>query len=501
MKKIITFLFVFSAVFSTAQRKQQSPYAQQIQEFDKYVEQARTQWMVPGLAVVVVKDNQVIFKKGYGTRQLGKPEQVDTQTLFACASTTKAMTAVCLGMLVDEGKVNWNDPVINYLPDFQLYDPFVTRELKIRDLLIHDSGVGNTDFLWGAMNIPSGEIIKKLSLVKPSYSLRSSFIYQNIFYLVAGKVIEKVSGQSWADFIQKRIFDPLSMTRTVPGYKYVKDPNQSKPHMKVDGSIQVIENSIADEVAPAGAVWSCVDDMGKWVICMLDSSKYAGGRLLKPATWTEMFKPQTIVPANEFYPTMQIIKPNWTTYGFGWFQHDYKGKKVNYHTGSLAGTVAINAQIPEDKIGIYIYANYDHAEVRHALVYKAFDLFALGGTRDWSSEFLKLYTGILEKNEKKEKDFEANRVLNTMPSLSLQEYTGKYTDPLYGEIEVSVNDKNLAFAINNYVKASLAHWNYDTFYGPYEKRWDGKAKAVFILNASGKADRLNFDGMEFKKTN
>jgi CubicO group peptidase (beta-lactamase class C family) len=502
MKKIIVVsLCLFWAMTSLAQKKQEQSYAKQIQEFDKYIDTGMKQWQVTGLSVVVVKDGKVIFKKGYGNKELGKINPVDTRTLFSCGSTTKAMTATCMGMLVDEGKVNWNDPVVKYVPDFQLYDPFVTRELKIRDLFIHDSGVGNADFLWGSMNISSDEILKKMSLVKPSYSLRSSFIYQNIFYLVAGKVIEKVSGQPWDDFIRKRIFTPLSMNRTVPMLKYVKDANQTRPMMKVNGTMTVIEDMSPDAIAPAGAVWSCADDISQWVLCMLDSSKYSGGRLLQPATWTEMFKPQTIVPESQFYPTMQLIKPNWTTYGLAWFQHDYKGKKINYHTGSLPGATAINAQLPDENMGIYVFGNTDHAELRHALVYKAFDLFALGGNRDWSSDFLKLYTDIQQKGEKVQKDFEANHVANTSPSLPLQDYSGKYTDPLCGEVEVSVTDKSLTFNLNNVVKATLPHWHFDTFYGTHDKGWFGKASAVFSLSASGKVEKLNFDGMEFKKAN
>jgi CubicO group peptidase (beta-lactamase class C family) len=501
MKKVL-FLFACLVVAAGASaQKGKSTTAQKIQEFDAYIEAARKAWGAPGLAVAVVKDNQVIFKKGYGTRELGKNEPVDTQTLFACASTTKAMTAACIGMLVDEGKINWNDPVVKYLPDFQLYDPYVTRELKVRDLLIHDSGVGNADFLWGTMTIPADEVIRRLSLVKPTYSLRSSFIYQNIFYLVAGKVIEKVSGQPWEEFIRKRIFTPLGMTRTVPMFKYVKDPNRAKPHFKVEGSLVMIDDDTADEIAPAGAVWSSIDDISLWMLCMLDSSKYAGGRLLQPNTWREMFKPQTLVPPNEFYPTMQIIKPNWTTYGRGWFQHDYKGQKINYHTGSLAGAVAIHAQLPDEHLGIYVYGNADHAEVRHALVYKAFDLFALGGNRDWSSEFLTLYTGIRSKADKAGKDFEALRVANTSASLPLTDYAGKYTDPLYGEVEVTVAGKGLTFSINHFANATLEHWHFDTFYGSYDKKWYGKVKAVFTLNASGKVEGLDFDGLTFRKEN
>lgn len=468
-------------------------------EFESYIKNAQKDWQVPGLSVAVVKNGQVLMAKGFGVRQLGHPEPVDGKTLFAIGSTTKAMTATCMGMLVDEGKLTWDDPVVNYLPDFQLYDPFVTREIKIRDLFVHDTGLGNADFLWGIMDIPSDEILHKMRYVKPTYSLRSSFIYQNIFYLAAGKVIEKVSGQPWHQFIRERIFQKLKMTRTFPHLADVQDANQAHPHYKVEGAIMVIENTSADQVGPAGSVWSSVEDMSLWVKCMIDSSKFEGGRLLKPRTWMEMFKPQVIVPANQFYPTQVLTKPNWTTYGLGWFQHDYKGRKVNFHTGSLAGAIAINAQLPDEQLGIYVLGNYDHAEIRHALVYKAFDLFALGGNRDWSTDFLKLYSNIQAGADAEEKKFEASRVTGTRPSLDLSAYAGTYADPLYGEVIITVNGSELKAEANKAVRATFAHWHFDQFRGWYEKKWYGKANLAFTLGADGKVATANFDGIEFKR--
>ena len=482
-----------------AQNNAQKVLDQKIKEFDAYVEKGRVDWQIPGMAVAVVKDGKVIFKKGYGVRELGKADAVDTQTLFACASTTKAMTAAALGMLVDEGKLKWDDAVITHLPEYQLYDPAVTRDLRIRDLLTHNSGVGNTDFLWAMMDIPTREILYRMRLVKPSYPLRASFIYQNVFYIAAGQVIEKVSGKPWEIFVQDRIFTPLAMTRTAAKRKYIKDDNQVRPHMEVDKKIKAIGYTKDDEVGAAGSVWSSIEDMGKWMACMLDSSKFSGGRLLKPATWAELFKPATLVPANEFYPTMKIIKPNWTTYGFGWFQHDYKGKKINYHTGSLDGLTAIHAQLPDQKLGVYVFENLDHAEFRHALVYKTFDLFALGGANDWSKEFLPLYADIKAKNEKQLSDFEAKRVLSTQPSLPLAEYAGKYADPLYGEVEVTVAGGGLNVNLNNVEKATLLHWHYDTFRGPFEKDWNGKLVAQFVLDVNGKVQKINIAGMELTK--
>ena len=486
-------------LFAFGQKKSDPALAKKIQEFDTYVIKSQKEWEVPGLSIALVKDGQIIFTKGYGVRELGKPDAVNAQTIFACASTTKAMTAVCMGILVDEGKINWNDPVEKHLPEFRLYDPFVTREIKIRDLFTHNTGVGNADFLWSIMDITGDEVLDKMRWVAPSYSLRSSFIYQNIFYLAAGKIIEKVSGKSWNQYMNEKIFKPLSMTRTVPLTKEATDVNKTMPHDRIEGKITVIEHSSADEVGPAGSVWSSAEDIAKWVQCMLDSSKYSGGRLLTAKTWTEMFKPQVIVPASQFYPTMQLIKPNWTTYGLGWFQHDYKGKKINYHTGSLAGATAIHAQLPDEKLGIYVFGNLDHAEVRHAFVYKAFDLFALGGTRDWSTEFFKLYGNLRAEGEKKEKEFETKRASGTKPSLSLADYAGKYSDPLYGDVEITVTGNQLSININNFVKATLDHWHYDTFRGWFEKKWYGKAIASFTIGTDGKISKVNLEGMDFKK--
>ena len=501
MRKVISLIALvqcFILLQTTAQKKI-TPVTDTVAVFDAYVQKSIKEWEVPGLAIVVVKDNKVVFKKAYGTRELGTNNMVDNQTLFVCASTTKAMTATCMAMLVDEGKLNWDDPVIKYLPNFQLYDPFVTRELRVRDLFLHNSGVGNTDYLWGENILSSDEILEHMRLVKPSYSMRSGFIYQNIFYLVAGKVIEKISGKPWQSFIHDRIFQPLGMNRTKAQFSEIKDGNVSKPHFRIDSTVTVIEHTTnVDAIGPAGSVLSSIDDISLWLKCMLDSSKYEGGRLVKPATWKELLKPQTLL-TEEAYPTQRITQPNFNTYAMGWFQQDYKGKKLNYHTGSLAGAVAIHAQMPEEKTGVYIFANLDHAEIRHALMYKALDQFALGGNRDWSIEFLKLYTDIRNEAEKKKKETEAKRVLNTQPTLPLETYTGKFEDPLYGSVEIKLMNGKLTALVNNKATGTIEHWNYDTFRILYDKKWNGKSYLTFRLNTIGKITEVVLDGDVYKK--
>ncbi|QRR04076.1 serine hydrolase [Dyadobacter sandarakinus] len=467
-----------------------------IAAYDQYVEEVRKDWEVPGLAMTIVKDGKVILKKGYGVRELGKPEPVDTMTLFACASTTKAMTVTLLGMLVDEGRLRWNDPVQKFLPELQLYDPYVSREVTIRDLLVHNTGVGGTDYFTGAMQIPVAEMIRRMPLVKPSYSFRDGFVYQNIMYSFAGRIIERITGKTWAEVIRERIFLPLHMDGTAAKRGLAKSANMTRPHFRMEDTIRVIPYGPDSEIGSAGAVWSNAEDIGKWVISMLDSSRYDGGRLLKPGTWTEIFQPQTYFPADE-YPTMQLVKPAWRTYALGWYQHDYKGRKLNFHTGSLGGLTAITAQLPEEGLGIFIFGNLDHAEARHVLMYKALDWFALGGDRDWNSEIKALYEDLSVKNARQTIAFESRRQADTKPSLPLDKYAGRYRSALYGEAEVVVKGDALYFNVNNFLRATLPHWEYDSFYGVQEKTWNGKVMARFTLSQDGSVRELVFGGMSF----
>ncbi|GAB4018323.1 serine hydrolase [Spirosoma migulaei] len=496
-------------VWAQSKKKTVDPVAR----YDAYVQQAVRDWQVPGLTVTVVKDGKVLLKKGYGVREMGVTGSVDTQTLFAMASTTKAMTAACIGMLVDEGKLQWDDPVVNYLPDFLFYDPAVTREVRVRDLLIHNTGVGNADVLWASIQISSDEILHRMRLIKPSYSLRSSFIYQNIMYLAAGKVIEKVSGIPWDVFVRTRIFEPLGMRRTKALFKEVADEvNRAKPHIEINDTIRAvnsrIEEGLVDAVGPAGSIWTCPDDVASWMICMLDSSRYTiGGTskiLLKPATWAELFKPQTLVTDSQFYPTQYLTKPVWKTYGLGWFQQDYRGQRVNFHTGSLTGMVAIHGQLPDQKVAVYVQGNLDHAELRHALMYRAFDEFGrpdarLGVDRDWSKEFRQLYGALKQRAKQAERKVDSTRVLNTKPSLPLTAYVGSYADPLYGKVVVTQKDGKLYASINNLLTGYLEHWHFDTFRMVFDQFWNGKEPLSFILDTKGKVALVKGAGMELTK--
>ena len=475
-----------------------------VEVFDKYVDAARQEWNVPGLSIAVVQDGKVLLSKGYGTRELGKNEPVDADTLFGAMSTTKGMTAVTMGMLVDEGKVSWDDKVTKYLPDFRVADPYVTSEIRLRDLFTHNAGLGNADFLWSwTPDLSAAEIVRRMQYAKPAYPFRGGYTYQNIMYLVAGQVIEKVSGMPWERFVTERLFVPLGMNNTFPTYARAQAyQNRSKAHHEIDGKVAVIPESLADPIAPAGSVWSTSNDIAKWVNFMLGNTTVNGKQLLKPATFQMILRPQIVVPPGEFYPTVALTKPHWTTYGFAWFQHDYRGEMVDFHTGSLAGRTAIIGMIPDKKLGVYIFGNFDHAEVRHALMYKAFDVFGFGDNgRDWSKEMKTLYDG-LEATAKKQSDaVRARRIANTKPSLALSSYVGKYSDPFYGEMEVTLVNDKLRLNVSKDLSADLNHWHFDTFESKWNTPWRSEGRVSFQINPiTGEVAALSVGGAVLRRT-
>ena len=493
-------LLVWFALTSTVLA--QKPAADPARELDAYTAQAVKDWGAVGLAIAVVKDGRVVFEKGYGVRELGKPDLVDTTTLFAIGSTTKAMTAAAIGMLVDEGKVRWDDPVTNYLPSFQLKDPWATREITVRDLLTHRAGLPNADYLWYGTNNSTAEILRRVRYIEPAYSPRSSFIYQNVMYAAAGQVVAGASGMPWEEFVRTRIFTPLHMTGTVPLLsKAGAMPNVASPHDRIADTMRVIRNASVDGVASAGSVWSSVADMAKWARFILDSGRVDGKRLLKPETFAELLKPQTMVPSNEFYPTARLTHPHWTTYGLGWFQQDYNGRAVDFHTGSIDGMVAIIGLIPDERLGVYVLANADHVEARHALMLKVFDLWGPSPSkgRDWSRELRTLYGDMQTKATLATKAADAKRVTGTKPTLPLARYAGVYADSLYGDVTVTAAGGGLRLKAGT-LEASLEHWQYDTFRIQWDNRWQGEGLLTFIMGTDGAPSRVEIDGRTFART-
>jgi CubicO group peptidase (beta-lactamase class C family) len=454
--------------------------------FDDYVTQAVEDWEAVGLAVAVVKDGELVFAKGYGIRDIEAAGAVDAHTLFAIGSTTKAITAAAIGILRDEGKLDWDDKVTTHLPDFELFDPYVTRELTIRDLLTHRAGLGNADSLWYRTDISAADVVARARFIEPAYSFRAGYTYQNIMYATAGAVVEAVSGQSWATFVQERILTPMGMTGTVPLFTDTDGrDNVAAPHYRIDGELIRADNASVDNVAAAGSIWSSVTDMSRWMRLMLGGGELDGIRLLEPATHAELLRPQIVIPPGAFYPTTQLTQPHWTTYALGWFQHDYDGRFVSFHTGSIDGMVAINGLIPDEDLGVYVLGNLDHVEIRHALMYKAFDLW--GGEpdgRDWSTDLREMYAEATEQQRAAFAAFRASRIEDTAPSRQLIDFAGVYSDPLFGQIEIGVDGDSLVFEAAGR-SAAMEHWHYDAFVVAWERPWLAPTAVAFAFDLGG----------------
>ena len=476
-------------------------YSDDIKTLDTYVKKGMKDWQVPGLSIAVVKDGKVLFSKGYGVTDIDSKNKATSESRFMIGSTTKAMTALGLAILVDEGKLKWDDKVVDLYSEFQLHDAYATRDMTIVDLLSHRGGLGNTDFLWSLNDISSEEIVSRLKYVEPSYPIRGGYTYQNIMYLVAGMVIEKVSGQKWADFIQERLLTPLGMSNSRPLFSDVNgESDYAKPHYLIDEKVQIIPFLTADKVAPAGSIWSTSDDMSKWMLMMLDSGSYQGKRIVSTERVAEVWGTYNIIPQEQFYPTTRITKPNWITYGLGWFQHDYKGYKLQFHTGSLPGLTAIIGLLPERDFGVYVFGNLDHAELRHALMYKAMDLFLDLGDTDWNKAFLNLYAELDQQNGEATKEQFNNQISGTEPSLPLSAYVGTYTDRLYGTAVITQEGNNLRVKFTEQFEAILSHWHYDTFKANWSLAYASPNLMSFELNSEGQVARLTFGNFSLAKS-
>lgn len=470
--------------------------------FDRYVAQAARDWRVPALAIAVVKDDSLVFAKGYGVLEAGTSRRADEHTRFAIGSTTKAMTSAMLAMLVDEGKLRWEDHVSQYIPELQLYDPWVTRELTIRDLLTHRTGLAGTDLFWAASwRYSQAEIIHRLRYVPPTASFRSEWQYQNVMYALGGTVIERVAGVPWETFIRTRIFAPLGMTESEPLVSSIAGKqNVAVPHALINDSVKVVPVRSTDGVAPAGSVWSSVSDMSKWMRFILDSGRVGSKRLIAPATFRELITPQIAAPMAE-YPALSIARPDFFSYGLGWFIQDYRGQQVWMHTGSIDGMCAIIGLMPNQRVGVYILENLDHAELRHGLMYSVFDLYehradnSAGKSRDWSAELKTLFARATAPTA----PTAAAPRAPAPASLPLDRYAGTYVDSAYGTVRVTFANGALQAQVVTDPVAPLQAVTFETFRTRPANAADDPTTLTFVPDGVGGVSGVRVLGITFSR--
>jgi CubicO group peptidase (beta-lactamase class C family) len=462
-------------------------------DLDTYVANSMKTFDVPGLAVAIVKDGKVVVAKGYGVRKMGDPTPVDENTMFGIGSNTKAFTTAALAGLMDEGKLSWDDPVYQRLPGFVMYDPYVSHEMTIRDLLTHRSGMGlgEGDLLfWPQTTYTRDEIIYKLRFMKPASSFRSHYAYDNLLYMTAGQIIPAVTGVSWDDYIRQQIFEPLGMNHSnVSNAAFKPGDDRAFPHSRVDGKLQVIRFEVLDNAGPAGAINSSAADMAKWVQLQLNRGKFVGreGRLFSEQRSKEMWSPQTILPIGDYPSPLAGLKPNFADYALGWMVRDYHGRKLVGHTGGVGGFVSRVMLVPEENLGVVVLTNAEEDGAFDSILYHVLDHYFNLPPTDW----IAAYKSVRDMDEKDAaetiKKAEGARAADSKPSLPLEKYAATYNDAWYGPITIRYENSGLVITFDRTPSmiGDLQHWQYDTFKAHWRDRTIEDAFVTFSLKPDG----------------
>jgi CubicO group peptidase (beta-lactamase class C family) len=465
------------------------------EKLDNYFEKATKDWGIPGMSVGIVKEGEIVFSKGYGVLEVGIPEKPDGNTLYAIASNSKAFTTAIIAMLVQEGKLNWDDKVQKYLPYFELYDPFVSRETTIKDLLCHRVGLGtfSGDVIWYKSDLTSEEIIRRLKYLPNKFNFRDGYGYSNVMYITAGEVIKTVTGKTWGQNVQERILNPVKMDRTIYSLsKLTEKGNFATPHaFKGDKNIPIPYVNW-EEIGALGGIISSVNDMGKWMIFNMNHGIIGKDTLLTASSRNIIWKMHNTYNVDLTKPNTN--KTHFRGYGLGWALEDFQGKIKVSHSGGYDGMISLVTMIPDEKLGIVVLSNGMNPPTTAITNYAINEFLGLE-EKDWSAE-------MLEKNKKRQEEDKRitermeKRVTGTKPSLPLEKYTGTYNAPIYGKIEVKLENSNLRlyFEHTPELSATLEHWHYDV----WKINWD-KTQAWFTFGTVkfNMTNILEITGMDF----
>ena len=492
---------------SMAPLSAQLPDAARLAQFDAYVARVQKQFNVPGVAVAIVADGKVVMERGYGVREMGKPAPVDAHTLFAIASNTKAFTSASLNMLQDDGKLKTTDRVIDHLPWFRMSDPYVTHEMRVRDLLAHRSGLslGAGDLLyWPTTTYSTREVAERLKDVPLTGGFREQYAYDNILFGVAQLVIEQASGMSYEHFLQTRIWNPLGMSET----RFNSDDLKPGDNVAVGNALYDFKDlrpvgvTSWRNVSGAGGIYSSVHDMAKWMNAQLAGGVYAGTgdnarRLFSEQRQREMWTMLTPIPVRpSSIPALADATPNFYGYGQGWNLSDYLGNRMVWHTGGWPGQVSRVTLLPGKHFGVVVLTSAESGAAFNAITYEALDMM-LGNTgHDW----LKGYAEAVAKAQGNADDSWAKHVAardaNSKPSLPLSAYVGTYRDPWYGDVVIRQGAKGLElqFSKTAQLLGDISHWQHDTFIVRWRDRsLNADAFINFALDSDGKIRELRME--------
>lgn len=496
MKNILSILFLLFVSLATVCGQNKS-YDNILAELDSYYEKAYNDWGIPGFSVAIVKDGMIIFSKGYGEREAGLNERPDGNTMYAIASNTKAFTATMLGQLVEEGRCGWDDKVQQYLPWFQVYDPYISSQVTIRDILSHRVGLGtfSGDIIWYKSNLKAEDIVKQSRHLSPAYDFRSGYGYSNIMFITAGKVIEAITGKTWYENARTRILDPLEMKRTTIFTHELKNfGNVAIPHALSDNKNIPIPFSDWSEIAAMGGLFASVNDIANWMITNMDQGMWKGKEIINTTTLNTLWTPHNHHTVNHFSRNESGTLFN--GYGLGWGVRDYHGRLFVGHTGGYDGMISAVSMLPDEKLGIVVLTNGMRSPYM-ALTYHTLDSFlGVNKDKDWSADLLER-TLARENSDTRISKREASRVEGTTPSLPLEKYTGTYYSEIYGNINVKLNNGKLSVELEHSpeLSFSLEHFHFDVFRinWDHEQAWFKFGTVKFNTDSYLRVTGIDFD--------
>jgi len=505
MKKLVASLLLFiSCLPGISQTKTPSFISDSL---DIYVNRALREWQMPGVAVGIVKDGKVVLLKGYGTQDMDGSALVDTNTLFMIGSNTKAFTATALAMLDADKKLSLDDKVQKWLPDFKLYDPWVAKETMIRDLLCHRLGFETFqgDFMYFDSDLSVAEVRDKMSKLKPMYGFRTKWGYTNSAFMTAGEIIPKVTGQTWAQFIKERIFEPLGMSRSLALSKEILTAtNKASAHTVVNGELKKIPYGQLDNLAPAGSIASSVHDLSQWVLMQLNKGSLNGKQVVPLNAIYQTWTPNSI-EGNGGAP---FNRGHFALYGLGWFIEEYEGRKIVSHTGGVNGFVTSITLVPEEKLGIIVLTNTDANSFYESLKMEIRDAYLGLPYRNYSKLMLARYK-MNEAAEAKEYKLKMDTVgMKPAMKLDIKAFTGVYRHSVYGTMKIEPKEDHLVARFEHHKGrfADLYPLGNNRMYAVFNDPLYGKKVWPFLLE-NGKvknvtvtvADFVEFTPYEFVK--
>jgi CubicO group peptidase (beta-lactamase class C family) len=465
---------------------------------DALVDEAVQAWGLPGMAVAVVRDDEVIYLRGAGVREVGKKATVTPDTLFAIGSCTKAFTATAIGLLVEDGKAGWDDPVRKHVSFFQLSDPLADRDVTLRDLLCHRTGLSRHDLLWYHAPWPVEETVRRMAHLKPDAAFRSEYRYNNLAYLTAGLAIGSAAGMPWQQFVQQRLLDPLGMKSTVfTRSVLLKSPDHALPHRRDrKGQNQPLAWWDDDgQVRASGSMKSSVRDLAQWVRLQLNEGKVGDKQVVPRQILAETHTPQIVQPLDA--ERERVVGTTQLSYGLGWHISDYRGRLLLEHAGAVDGFRARILLVPRDHIGVVLLTNIEEMGIVQATGNMLLDHLLKAPRYDWHRPNLNRRKEAEEAQVRREDNLKKDRVQGTKPSHELEAYTGTYRDPAYGAVRIAKEEGRLVLTWSSF-RAPLSHYHYDTFLAEGDSRLGGEL-LVFSLTAGGDVGGLRFLGRDFRR--